>query len=157
MQITLTRDYSGQACTLGVLCVGDLTLQTLELPWEAIPNAPCGKPQESCVGAGVYAMRRHDSPKHPKTWALVSPMLHVYHSIADIPPGCSIARTECLLHVANYPSQLLGCVGVGRTRSNAWGPWMILQSADAFMALQAALPWTDDHVLTISYAPGISP
>lgn len=159
MQLSLVRDFAGQVATLGVLTVGELQLQTLELPWHpAPPPSLCGVRMTSCLPPGEYSLVLHNSLKHPRTWALINPDLGVYHQPFDVPtPQCSWARIACLIHIANYPQDLEGCIGVGLRRSNAWGPWMVEHSRDAFAALQAALPWTDGHTLTISYAQGVAP
>jgi Family of unknown function (DUF5675) len=157
MDLTLVRDVAAASYTYGTLSYGDgLPLQTLELPWLPLPGALCGRPDVSCVPAGVYQLALHDTPAHPHTWALVNAELNVFHESADAPPGGGTCRFACLIHVANIPSELEGCIGVGRTRETARPPG-IWQSADAFRALQAAVPWMSGHTLTISYAAGVTP
>lgn len=157
MHLSLVRDIAGRVSTLGTLTAGELVIQTLELPWRpAPPPSLCGMRGRSCLPAGDYTLALHDTPKHPHTWALVNPTLGVYHEPGDVPHTAEFCRTACLIHIANYPDELEGCIGVGLRRSNAWGPWMILDSRKAFAALEAALPWTDDHTLTIAYAKAIT-
>lgn len=71
MNLFLRRDYSGEDCTLGILTVGSLALDTLELPWIADPSCKGGHPEKSCVPAGTYLLALHDTPDHPRTFALV--------------------------------------------------------------------------------------
>lgn len=156
MDLQLVRDVAQVSYSYGTLTLDALTLQTLELGWAPEPGAVCGRPDRSCVPAGAYQLALHDSPKHPKTWALVNPDLGLYHEPDDVPAGVTVCRIACLLHVANYPTELEGCIGVGRTRDTAQPP-AIWQSASAMALLQAALPWVDGHTLTISYAAGVSP
>lgn len=157
MDLELIRDTVRVNFTYGTIRIGSLELQTLELPWSPEPGALCGRPDRSCVPAATYQLAIHDSPAHPRTWALVNTDLNVYHELPpDLPAGC-IARSACLIHVANYPSQLEGCIAVGRIRSDLTQPAAIWQSADAFRALQSVLPWTGGHTLTISYVAGVEP
>jgi hypothetical protein len=157
MDLELVRDVAEASFSYGTITIGSLVLQTLELPWRPEPGSLCGRPDRSCLPAATYQLALHDSAAHPKTWALVNEDLNVYHELpANLRPGC-IARSACLIHVANYVSQLEGCIAVGRNRSDLSQVAAIWQSADAFRALQSVLPWTGGHVLTISYAAGVTP
>lgn len=155
MDLELIRDVATSTYTYGSITVGSLVLQTLELPWLPEPGQSCGRPDRSCVPMGTYQLALHDSPKHPRTWALVNESLGIYHEAPVPPPDCLI-RTACLIHVANFPKELEGCIGVGRARETQTPP-AIWQSADAFRALQAVLPWQGGHTLTVAYAPGVLP
>jgi hypothetical protein len=90
----------------------------------------------------------HDSPKHPRTFALSNPALGV---IAELDPERPNFRSDCLLHVANYPEQLEGCIGVGISA----GDCMINSSAAAMAQLNAAVPWVAGHTLQILEPPGV--
>lgn len=152
-ELLLIRDYSGPVCTLGRLIVGDLVLQTLERPWIAYPPHLCGHPDTSCVPAGGYALALHDTPKFPKHFALVNEALGIYHE--SVPAG-AFGRTACLIHAANYVEQLEGCCAVGRERQVAGiNQWMVLDSRDAYAALQAAVPWVAGYTLTVEYAADV--
>lgn len=51
-----------------------------------------------CIPEGTYKATRYDSPKHgPDTWQL-----------ENVPN-----RSHIQFHVANYPSELLGCIAPG--------------------------------------------
>jgi len=64
---------------------------TVELPWRD------NRVNESCIPVGGYRAIRHDSPTFGSTlW------------LQDVPE-----RTEILVHVANSPADLDGCIGPG--------------------------------------------
>ena len=153
MNLHLVRDYAGPTCTLGRLIIGDLVLQTLERPWVPYPPQLCGHPDTSCVPAGVYQLALHDTPKFPQHFALVNEALGIYHEV--LPRGV-VGRTACLIHAANYVTQLEGCCAVGRERQFVGDQWMVLSSRDAYEAFAAAVPWEEGNALTIEYADGIS-
>lgn len=162
MELQLTRTFTDGTLTLGTLgAVGStLALVTLELPWRPLPGALCGRPDVSCVPAGAYQLVTHDSPRHPRTWALVAPTLGVFHEPGDMPPGFGPARIACLIHTANWVTQLEGCIGIGRDKvhsGNGNGDWYITESQLAMQDLRAAVPWTNGHTLTIQYASGVDP
>ena len=151
MNLTLVRDAALPYATLGTLGGLPQVLQTLELPWVQDPSgAPCGAPGRSCVPVGEYQLALHDTPAHPKTFALVNPDLGVYHEPGDVPAGTGACRVAILIHVANYASELEGCVGVGTARYKTPSQWMITQSAHAFTLLTQAVPWEVGHTLTIT-------
>lgn len=141
MQLHLTRDVHGAAHTYGVLAFDRYVFQTIELPW--LDN----KHGVSCVSIGTYQLFKHDSEAHPKTWALVNPDLGVIH-FPD--PAHPAFRVACLLHSANWAFQLQGCIGVGVTRGVLQGQPAILRSREALAQIQALVPWTDEHTLTIT-------
>ena len=155
MNLTLIRDEFGSTFTRGVLQADGLTLQTIELSWwPAADGSPGGHSLTSCVPPGAYELRLHSSAKHPRTWALHNPVLGVYAEPGDIPPGLSYTpRTDCLIHPDNVTATLEGCIGPGLTRGTLNGEPAVLSSVEAFAQLQAVLPWTAGHTLTISGAP----
>lgn len=155
MDLLLTRDAGPQpGFTYGTLTLHDpsgmpiLTLQTMEQPWVPEPGgAPCGHPDTSCVPVGTYALARHDTPAHPRTFALVNPELNIFHEAA--PAGLGVCRTACLIHSGNVASQSRGCVLVGLTRSTLNGVPDVAQSVTALGRLLALLPWVTGHTLTV--------
>ena len=64
---------------------------TIELPW--LDN----KPFESCIPTGEYSLKWKESPKFG--WC---------YEVENV-----TKRTDILIHVANYPSDVQGCIGVG--------------------------------------------
>jgi len=77
--------------TLGVIEVAGERFYTIERPW--LDN----KPNVSCIPEGKYRMGWRESPKFGETW-------HV-KDVAE--------RTWILIHAANYPKDVQGCIGLG--------------------------------------------
>ncbi len=143
MLLTLTRDTSARDYTQGVMQVGSMLFQTIELPWIPDPQGLGGCPDLSCVPVGTYELHLHDSPKHPHSFALQNLALDV--SAVEIPEKPWV-RSECLIHVANYANQLLGCIGIGLSRA----PGVIMQSVLAMDRFNELVPWIPGHTLTIA-------
>lgn len=158
MDITLVRDYGDAECTLGMLRAGDLSVETLELPWRpGTPPSVCGRQGMSCVPPGKYDLVLHNSAKHPQTFALSQPQLGVFSDVSNIPCDFGLARSDVLIHVANYVKELEGCIAVGYTRiKSSSGYWWIARSGDAMRAFQKIVPWALGHTLTISYKGGFT-
>lgn len=145
MILTFTRDNpTGPDCTLGSLVLGEHQWQTIERPWIPVEGSPAGHPGTSSVPLGTYRLVRHNTPKHPKTFALVNPELGVVH---DPAPGM---RSDILIHSANFAYQLEGCIAVGKGRRFI-GQWQLTESRIALGELLALLPWENDqHELVIT-------
>lgn len=77
--------------TLGVIDVQGERFYTVERPW--LDNAP----NVSCIPEGNYEVAWRDSPRFGET----------YH-IKDVQD-----RTYILIHVANFPKDVQGCIGLG--------------------------------------------
>ena len=94
MNLTLTRFKYGSTETVGRL-VSDTQgpiFWTIENPW--LDNAP----NISCIPEGLYYLERYDSPRHgADTWQFI-----------NVPN-----LTFCQIHVANYASDVSGCIGLG--------------------------------------------
>ena len=92
--IELIRFVKSHAITLGRLRFGDNDYFTVERPWKD------NQTFVSCVPDGTYKMVRVDSPKFgDNMWEIAA--VH--------------ARTHILIHVANTPSNVMGCIGLGQT------------------------------------------
>ena len=92
--ITLKRFAYHPKGTLGVMHVPMhrlYTFYTVERPW--LDNAPF----ESCIPLGEYALKWKESPKFG--------LCYEVQSVKD--------RTHILFHVANFPEEVQGCIGVG--------------------------------------------
>lgn len=142
MNLTLVRVSQNRECTQGTLLLprGEI-LHTLELPW--IPAVtPGGMHDHSCVPLGTYQLAPHNTPKHPQSFALVNPELGVIH---EPDPQYPAARVACLIHVANYPVELLGCIGVGLS----CGVGMLNASRAALAEFKDQVPWETGHTLEI--------
>jgi Family of unknown function (DUF5675) len=146
MNITLQRTARNSECTEGKMQLERVLLYTLELPWIADPGFPGGEPDKSCVPPGVYVLEMHNSVKHPKTFALVNRDLGVIH---EPDPTFPNARVACLIHVANYPEDLEGCIGLGLSQQYCF----IGASAAALLQFKSAVPWESGHTLEIIDPP----
>ena len=156
LTLALTRDYRDSQCTLGTLAVNGYKWQTLERPWVPSTDGVCGTKGISCVPTGQYKLTPHNSEAHPKVWALVNTKLGVYHWDADVPPLCMLSRTVVLIHSANYPEELRGCIAVGKSRSKN-GRWWIQSSRDALNELRNAIAASYDLVISIAELPTCTP
>lgn len=120
----IIRDIHLPTATLGRFDFLDILLFTLERPWVPYDEVqfsgrppPCGKKGVSCVPPGIYTLEPHDTEAHPNTVALINPDLWVYHWENDVPPDQKgYARTCVLIHPANRPEELRGCIAPGTTR-----------------------------------------
>jgi hypothetical protein len=91
--VTLVRNISDEAGTYGVItCPSGLSFVTLELVWNN--NIPFA----SCIPTGIYKVKWTKHPIHG--WVF---------QIMDVPN-----RSDCLIHSANIPIQLKGCVALGK-------------------------------------------
>ena len=121
----LIRTRSTETYTMGYFELsGDRRIYSLERPWVACTRGsasnllqgipPCGVKGVSCVPPGRYLLEMHESEDHPGTLALMNPELWVYHQEFFVPkPQRGIARTAVLIHPANWPEQLRGCIAPG--------------------------------------------
>lgn len=154
MNITLTRDTYTPTETLGTLAVNGRKWFTIEKPWKPHPTAPCGTKGLSCVPCGTYRLDNHSSEAFKNVWALTSPPLWVYHWEQDVPKNRQgIARTVVLIHIANWASELRGCIALGKLRTKTGGVWMVKQSADAVNEFRMAVAGNFDLHLTIEESP----
>ena len=102
-----------------VLCV------TVERQFEN--NAP----NISCIPAGLYTLKKHTSPKFGACFALEN----LNMGVTLYGPS---QRTHCLVHAANWPEQLQGCIAPGMSfHSSKWG---VANSRDALAMLLTLLP-----------------
>jgi hypothetical protein len=152
MNLLLERESTNPAiCTLGLLTLPGLVLCTIERPW--IPardlNDRGGKKNESCVPPGYYRLVPHNSAKHPDTWALVNHGLDVVHYEGD--DGDPDAdRATCLIHAANFASQLHGCIAPGLSHvKHATEGYMVTNSRKAMDKLRAVMVRHAEHTLEI--------
>lgn len=89
-------------------------------------------PNKSCVVEGTYALLPHHSPKFGECYALESRTLGVTRL------GPSL-RTHVLIHKANAPSDLAGCLAPGVDFGFVKGEWGVVDSKTAFDLLMAEL------------------
>jgi hypothetical protein len=135
---------------MAYMSAGTRKWPTIERPWAPIDAAPCGQKGISCIPAGTYRLEPHNTEQHKNVWALVNPSLWVYHLESDVPkPRLGLARTAVLIHIANWASELRGCIALGKSRAKVDGLWMVKNSADAVNELRMALAGQFDNTLTI--------
>jgi hypothetical protein len=83
---------------------------------------------------------------------LVNITLGVHH--LALPAGQPFGRTVCVLHAANRPNELRGCLAPGLS----FGPWgadlVVRDSRSAMSQLRAALAEPGDHYLHIRPSGG---
>jgi len=144
VHLRLVRDLANNACTLGTLAIGSAIYQSLERPW--IAAQPAGAKGISCVPGGTYRLALHDTEAHPRSFALVNEEIGVYHY--ELPPG-KPGRTACLIHVANWVSELRGCIALGMERTLNGDAWMLRRSKIAVDDFYSHVPWVTGHTLEI--------
>ena len=135
--LNLFRDISTEFLTSGWLQCNGKKFATLERPWVADIIGKGGHKGVSCVPVGEYQLLPWDSENHPKVWALSNPQLDVYRDPASVPSiKINFARTCVLIHVANYVSELRGCIAIGKTRTREGPDWILRNSRDAVNELR---------------------
>ena len=94
MNITLTRLYSRDDCTIGVLTSPEKMLCfTMENPWRH------NQKNVSCIPEGKYRCEPHAGTKHKETWI-----------VKDVD-----GRSGIVFHIGNTESDTRGCILPGTT------------------------------------------
>lgn len=132
--------------TFGRLQINDaLSLATIEPPWRN------NQPEISCVPEGSYELARHQSPKFGDCYALIGDAVSLEYA--------DNKRWGILIHPANWPDELRGCIAPGLSIgympvARDWPRCMgVTRSKQAMRLLQAALP---DHChLQISHVDAV--
>ena len=97
--ITLNRIISTEEGILGLLHSNGKPISvTVERPWRD------NMPWESCIPFGMYTLTKIDKSKA---------FNYPHYLLEDV-----TGRTFIKIHVANYPSELHGCIGVGSYFAN---------------------------------------
>ena len=112
------------------------SFKTVERSWHD------NKPFVSCVPTGTYKIKRTFSPRHGDTFYLENEYLGVTLN------GQS-KRTHILFHVANFPDQLHGCIGVGDGFLNIRGKEAVSNSRLSFANFLERLSGVDEARLVI--------
>ena len=89
--IHLQRFCYHPEATLGVVKLEGTRFYSIECPWMN------NEKNISCIPVGSYKMHWRDSPRFGWTWEL-----------QDVPD-----RSYILIHVANFTSDIEGCIGLG--------------------------------------------
>ena len=120
--------FSNNICTIGSLYTDDCELIccTMERPW--LKN----KVNVSCIPAGTYKLKPVNSPKFGKTY-----------QVCDV-----VGRTHILIHKANKPSELHGCIAPVSSYGILDEEWAGFSSKRAYNNLMALLG-DSEHELEI--------
>lgn len=113
----LDRFYYSPAGTAGTLTVDGIDYHTVERPW--LNNEPF----KSCIPDGTYTVKPYNSEKFPNVWEI----------------QCVQGRSHILIHAGNKPSDVQGCIAIGRSRRSSTPLW-VGQSRAAIRELRASLP-----------------
>lgn len=149
MNHKLYRWNSSPARMLGVAHFDDFRCHTIERPW--VPDDTCkgGKPFESCVPDGIYALEPFTRPDSSEVYMLVNEMLGVYRFKDDIPEGV-IGRYLILIHVGNWVKDVVGCVAPGLTQAmDGEGHPMVGSSKAAMRGIMQRLDANVENTLEI--------
>lgn len=139
MLIELERFAYSPDGTFGRLRLGGLELWTCERPWKA--NAPF----ESCIPEGVYDLQLRPSPlidritkgEYRRGW-----------EVCDVP-----GRSHILIHPANWPDELEGCIAPGLRYAVLNGKNAVASSLPAFRKLMAAIPEGENELRVYQCRP----
>lgn len=151
MRLDILRNRREPEGTFGILSVdGEPFGVTCEQKW--LDNQPF----VSCIPAGDYDAIPWDSAKYGPVIALVNHALRVFANDADAPRDGKSHRYSCLIHAANWPRQLQGCVAPGRAvqffhaKDEDGGPlgWGVTESRRTLERLRSR--WKDRKNITVS-------
>jgi len=127
----------------GLVTVPELKFQcySVEQPWAL------NKPFKSCVPFGEYELIPHAGAPRKGHWVMINEDLNVYDNQADIPAlPKDRGRFKCLFgDIANAPSDVQGCVGLGDGLGYTKKQWSVMNSGrtkaefDALFAADATL------------------
>lgn len=99
------------------------------------------RPRVSCIPPGRYELVRWSGDRFPKHWALTGGTVRLY-------PGPEAKRSAIVIHAANFPRELEGCIALGTL--TAGRSTFLTNSRAAIRALFAELEDTPGpHFLTI--------
>lgn len=102
-------------------------LWTLELPW--LEN----RRHVSCIPQGRYEVKRGNFQGKYPNWEL-----------QDVP-----GRSHIEIHRGNVPSDLRGCIAVGKSLGALTNRWAVLQSKDAMDRLMSSTARADSGWISI--------
>ena len=134
-KVTIERGYLPTG-TFGNILVDDvLVCHSVELPWRN------NKSNISCIPVGVYELDAYSSPKHGNVFIVSGGTVDKFAR----GPG---ARWGILFHVANFTSQLEGCIAPVSRIGVLNGEVAGLSSEDATRKLFALLDETNELIIT---------
>ena len=136
MNIILNRFRSTSEGTFGVLTVAGEKFYSVEKPWEN------NIPEISCVPSGEYSLIPHDSNKYGMVLCLVNKEKKVTHFKES-----DSKRYACLIHVANYERDVIGCIGLGDKRLG----YMVTNSRKSIDKFYKLVNPNETHTLAINW------
>lgn len=98
-------------------------------------------PFRSCVPTGVYSLLWRESPK----WGW---RLHLEGETVSVTRS-SKQRWACLIHPANHPAEVQGCIAPNRELRFRSDTWAGVLSAQALSRVESLCPEGEDHQLII--------
>ncbi len=122
--------------TFGVLTFREHKFYTVEKPWNK------NLPEISCVSAGHYLLEPHKSVKYGNVLCLVNDTIGVTHFKEYISK-----RFACLIHVANYEKDVLGCIGLG----SAYVDNMVINSKASIELFYSLVDSEKTHSLAVEW------
>jgi len=135
--VILRRFRSDSVGTFGTIEVGGNVFFTAEKPWKD------NEPFKSCIPEGEYSLVPHNSKKYGDVLAIVGGTVSHYKDE-------DFERYACLLHVGNYPSDVVGCVCLGDNYNQAAN--MIMNSKQSIIDFYNIVSPHEIHELTIENA-----
>ena len=124
MTFTLTRGDAIEEGVFGTLTNGTDTYCTLERTWDGLPKIPVG------TYICLRGMHRLEGMQND----------FECFELQNVP-----GHTGCLIHIANYPHDLNGCIGIGLRHDGT----MLYSSRTAFTYFMASLDGVDSFELTV--------
>jgi len=136
-KIILNRFISTSEGTFGVLTVDGKKFYSVEKPWKN------NEPEISCVPSGDYTLTPHGSEKYGNVLCLINDEMKITHF-----KGHDSKRYACLIHVANYERDVIGCIGLGDKRLGH----MVTNSRKAIAEFYSIIDPKESHQLTINWS-----
>lgn len=116
MEFYLNRFSYAREDTEGEMILPDQSFNTMECPWTPGANSG-GKPFKSCIPDGEYEVIRWKRPRGDEAFLIRNPDLGVWGSKEEWEQNGGRGRYLVLIHVANFVSDVVGCVAVGMERA----------------------------------------
>jgi hypothetical protein len=136
----IVRGYTAKGCFSDWFTAkGEFLCHAIEKSWEN--NAPF----VSCIPEGNYELVEYDSPKFGDTWALVGDTVGLFQGDSD--------RYACLIHKANWPHDVQGCIAPVSHLTVLDGIWAGSSSAAAYAKVVIEIK-NGDTTLEITHAVG---
>lgn len=154
MDVLMERFSYSPEDTEGVLILPSHELFTMENPWTPDSAFMGGKPFVSCIPDGEYELIPWRRPRGDEVYLLNNPDLGVYKT-EDEMRAAGGGRFLCLLHTANFSSDVLGCVAPGMRRTCMHNKRTgsveraVANSGTAMRVIKSALGRSSSHRLII--------